>query len=236
MKISREIACWVVSFAAALPLAAQEEGGAGAPAPAVEQPAAPAGPAATPTPAASEIAPAVAAPEAAAPAAEPPVMRVVVFLPEQIDAVWFWYYYTDQRQHLVQTAVEQALLRNGVEIVDLGMAGGFDAPGSLAEVTDTRGALQKAAALGATHAIIGQASATMASQGVAYNVNVFRSQAEITARLVRVRDARVLAVESASGPGSGQAQRTAGQAALKEAGQQIARKLAAAIRIAAAAP
>lgn len=231
MKISRWIGCWVVSLAAALPLAAQEEGGAEAPAPAVEQPAAPAAPAAAQAPAAPATATAVAAPEAA-----PPVMRVVVFLPEQIDAVWFWYYYTDQRQHLVQTAVEQALLRNGVEIVDLGMAGGFDAPGSLAEVTDTRGALQKAAALGATHAIIGQATATMASQGVAYNVNVFRSQAEITARLVRVRDARVLAVESAGGPGSGQAQRTAGQAALKEAGQQIARKLAAAVRGAAASP
>ena len=61
------------------------------------------------------------APEAPAPAEKPasivltpppqkPAAKVVVFMPEKIDTAWFWYYYTEEQQSIVQSAIEKELI------------------------------------------------------------------------------------------------------------------------------
>jgi hypothetical protein len=102
--------------------------------------------------------------------------------------------------------------------------------GSIEEATSTEGARAIAADAGATYAIVGTATAVKASEGTAYGVNVVRSNAEITAKIIRVGDGKVIAVEDASAQKGGQAQRAAGQEALKDAGGQIARKITAAVK------
>ena len=42
--------------------------------------------------------------------------RFLVLLPERIDVEWFWYYYTDEAQHIVQSAVEKSLVRAGFDL------------------------------------------------------------------------------------------------------------------------
>ena len=185
-------------------------------APAVE----PAAPAAQPAPAA-EATP-------AAPAA--PAPKVVVFLPEQVDTEWFWYYYSDTAQHLVQTRIEQSLIRAGFEVVDLASIKKLESDGSIDRITSNAGARELARAAGATYAIVGKATAVKASQGDAYGVTVIRSNAEITARILRISDGKVVEATEASAQKGGQAARAAGQEALKAAGDQIARKLAAALK------
>lgn len=147
--------------------------------------------------------------------------RFVVILPEAIDREWYWILYTDERQGIVQGAVEKALIEAGFDIVDIGAAGAFEG-GSIEELTSSSGALQRAAKAGATHVITGRATASKTSSDVAYGVTVIRSSAEITARLIRVSDGKILSVESASALAGGQAQIAAGREALKQAGEKIA--------------
>ena len=190
--------------------------------------------------AAAPVAEAAPAVEPAAPAAQPapaaeatpaaPAPKVVVFLPEQVDTEWFWYYYSDTAQHLVQTRIEQALIRAGFEVVDLASIKKLESDGSIDRITSNAGARELARAAGATYAIVGKATAVKASHGAAYGVTVIRSNAEITARILRISDGKVVEATEASAQKCGQAARAAGQEALKAAGDQIARKLAAALK------
>lgn len=176
-----------------------------------------------------EPAPAVEAVAAASPVAAA-APKVVVFLPEQVDTEWFWYYYSDTAQHIVQSKIEKALVNAGLDVIDLASIKKLQDAGSLQSIQETATARSLAAEAGATYAIIGRATAVKASQGEAYGVTVVRSNAEITARILRVSDGKVLAVEEASEQKGGQAARAAGQEALKAAGDKIARKLAASLK------
>lgn len=162
---------------------------------------------------------------------ESPAPKIVVLIPERVDSEWFWSYYSDNSsQHIVQSAVEKSLINNGFEVVDLGSIQKLRNQGSIEEVTSNEGARQIATDAGATYAIVGTATAVKASEGTAYGVNVVRSSAEITVRIIRAGDGKVVAVEDASAQKGGQAQRAAGQEALKDAGSQIARKVTAAVK------
>jgi hypothetical protein len=165
------------------------------------------------------------------PAAEPAAApKIVVFLPEQLDDQWFWFFYSETSQHIVQSAVEKQLINAGFDVIDIGSIRGLEAAGSLDRITSVDGAKDLARQAGADYAIVGRATAVKSSQGSAYGVNVIRSNAEITAKIIRVADGKVIGVEDASAQKGGQAARAAGQEALKDAGNQIARKLAGALR------
>jgi hypothetical protein len=159
--------------------------------------------------------------EAAETAASP---TFVVFMPEQIDTEWFWYYYTETAQHIVQAAVEKELVRAGFNVIDISMVS-FEDDADLESLWKPGFALKKAKELNADFVVIGRATASRMSHNVAYGVNVYRSSAEITARLIRVEDGKVVAVEDASSDAGGQAQKPAAQAALKEAGKDIAKAI-----------
>ena len=167
------------------------------------------------------------------PAAEEPAApapKFVVFLPEQVDSEWFWYYYSDTAQHIVQSAVEKALINAGFDVIDIGTIKGLADRGSIEQIITPSEAARQAQANGATYAIVGQATAMKASSSVAYGVNVVRSQAEITVKIIRATDGKVLAVEDATAQTGGQSQRVAGQEALKEASKSLSKKIVAAVR------
>lgn len=150
----------------------------------------------------------------------------VVLLPERIDHAWYWLLYSDQSQHIVQSAIEKALVRAGLDVVDVG---GADLPpfgGDWQRMQSSAYAVTAGRKLGADYVITGQATAVKSSQSEAYGVTVVRAQAEITAKLIRVSDGRVIDVEDAGALEGGQSAQGAGQAALKKAGEQIAAKLA----------
>lgn len=165
------------------------------------------------------------APETVEPAEDTPVraLKIVVLLPEQVDRQWFWFHYTEEAQHIVQSAVEKALVDVGMEVIDVA---GLDTAGSINDIMSKDTAVQKAAEIGAEYAVLGTAIADKKSEGVAYGVTVVRASATITARIVRVADGRILAVEEAGAEEGGQALRAAGREALTKAGRDIARKLA----------
>ena len=167
---------------------------------------------------------------------EPVALKYVVFLPERVDLMWFWYYYTDIQQYFVQSAVEKALLSAGKELVDLSTCDAFQAGGTITQVTNPAEAIKKAASLGAVFAVIGQADAVKTSESVAYGVGVYRANANANARIIRVRDGKMLATEEATAQGGGQSVQGATQDALKNVGRIIAAKIAAAAARAEAAP
>ncbi|NCC52595.1 MAG: hypothetical protein EOM20_15445 [Spartobacteria bacterium] len=151
--------------------------------------------------------------------------RIMVILPEQIDTEWYWYYYTEVTQNIVQSAIEKALVRAGYDVIDVQALNLFGDQGDINRLWDRNYTVNKAREAQAAYVILGRATATKLSHDVAYGVNVFRSSAEITARLVRVSDGKILAVEDAGATAGGQAQKAAGQDALKDAAKTIARKL-----------
>ncbi len=174
---------------------------------------------------------------APAPAPETPAAaRYVVFMPERVDLMWSWYYYTDVQQYFVQSAVEKALIGAGIEVIDLSMCDAFQPGGTISEVINPAAATQKAAALGATCAVVGQADAVKSSENIAYGVTVVRANANASARILRVKDGKVLAIEEATATGSGQSVQSATQEALKNVGRAIAPRIAAAAARAEAAP
>jgi hypothetical protein len=211
----------------AAPEAVEPEAPISETAPTVE--AAPAAPEAVEQPVVEPAADPVSMPvEAAAPVAEPAPAKFVVFIPERVDTMWYWYYYTDIRQYFVQGAVEKALLRAGKEIVDLTTCDAFSDGGAITQVTNPAEAIKKAASLGATYAVIGQADAVKSSQNVAYGVIVIRANANATARILRVKDGKMLEMVDATAQAGGQSVEGATQEALKSVGQAIAAKIAAA--------
>jgi hypothetical protein len=176
----------------------------------------------------TEVAAPVEPDTAAAEAPKPPVFAVI--LPERIDHDWYWFLYTDTAQHIVQSAVEKSLIRAGVDVIDLTTATLPSFGNDWENLVSNAFALEAGRQLKADYVVTGQATAVRASQGVAYGVTVFRSQAEITARIVRVSDGRIIAIEDASFQEGGQSAQAAGQAALKKAGGQIGGKIARAAR------
>ncbi|MBU0678332.1 MAG: hypothetical protein KJ626_09455 [Verrucomicrobia bacterium] len=155
----------------------------------------------------------------------PAVPRILVILPEQVDVEWFWYHYTAQSQHIVQTAIEQELVRAGFDLVDVSAAEGAKAYGSIDALLNKDNAIKLAKELGAQYVIIGQASAVRASHDVAYGVNVYRSEAVASAKIIRVEDGKILDVVEIDADAGGQSQRTAGRDALKDAGKSLAKEV-----------
>jgi hypothetical protein len=175
------------------------------------------------------LAPLASAQETAPPdsaAAAPPSPRILVLVPERIEDRWFWFYYTDEAHHVAQNAIEKALLEAGMPLVDLSAVDAFTGSGTVQQLSSADFAVEKAKEMYATHVITGLATADKASESAAYGVNVVRVSAEITAKLIRVRDGKVLAVEDAGAQEGGQAVVAVARQALKKAGEAIGSKLA----------
>lgn len=152
--------------------------------------------------------------------------KFVVIIPERIEQFWYWYYYTDVAQYLVQSEVEKALIRNNVEIIDLTLVDVFQRRVSFSEFLTPQFARSKAKELGASFLITGKAIATEISYNVAYGINVYRSSADITAKVIRVSDGKVMAVVNAEAKAGSESSLSASRDALKEAGKEIGLKLA----------
>lgn len=176
-------------------------------------------------PATPEDASAMVATDEAVMTETPQAPTFVVFVPEQIDQAWYWYYFTEEQQGIVQAEIEKTLIRSGYDVIDLAVADIFSDAGRIEDVLSPRDALLKAKALNATYALIGKGSAVMQSAGRAYNVTVVRSSASVTVKLYRVSDGKVLAIEQVDAVEGGQAQKDAAQKALKTAGARIAKLL-----------
>ncbi len=153
-----------------------------------------------------------------------PVFAVI--LPERIDHAWYWILYTDTAQHIVQSAIEKALVRAGVEVIDLNTASLPSVGNDMQQLMSMAFALDAGRQVKADYVITGQATAIKASEGQAYGVNVFRSQVDIVAKIVRVSDGKIMDIEDASVQEGGQSTQGAGQAGLKKAGTQVASKIA----------
>jgi len=150
---------------------------------------------------------------------------ILVIVPERVEVEWYWYFYTDESQHIVQSEIEKRLVRDGHTLLEIGGEEMLGTDLTLENIMKRETALDVARRLGATHLIHGQATASPASQSVAYGVNVFRSNAEMQVRVVQVADGKILAIEDASATGGAEAQKAAGRAALKDAGKKLAKKV-----------
>jgi hypothetical protein len=176
---------------------------------------------------------AIASPEPAsteAPAATAPAPKFVIFLPEQIDTMWYWYYLTDESQAIAQSAVEKALLSKEIDVIDLAMAQAYQSGGTIEDVTNPAQALKKAMELGAQYAVIGQAQAVHNSPTVAYGVTVFRGTATARAKIIRVSDGKVMASVESEGQGGGQGAQMAAQEALKDCAEKLGKRVALAVK------
>ncbi|MFH0952773.1 MAG: hypothetical protein V1873_00420 [Verrucomicrobiota bacterium] len=161
-----------------------------------------------------------------APAKEGP--KIAVILPERIDHTWFWFYYTEESMPVVQAAIEKALVNAGHNVIDISSASAFRDAVGIEQITAADTAVKKAAEMGAVYLIVGRATADNAGESTAYGLNVVRYSARVTAKIVRVSDAKVLAVEEALASTGGQGESAAGREALRQAGELIAGKLVAA--------
>ena len=151
---------------------------------------------------------------------------VLVMLPERIDVDWFWYHYTRESQHLVQSAVEQALLRAGFDVLDIAAyEPPTDESQSLEGFVEPKSALAVARAMGATWLVLGTGEANLASQNEAYGLNVARSTADITAKILDVATGKVVAVEDVSETAGSESQKTSSRQALKAGGKKLGHKL-----------
>ena len=165
---------------------------------------------------------------------EPTEPRFLVIIPEQIDTEWFWYYYTEVSQNIVQAAVENALVKKGLDVVDLATVSMFSNPGSVEGVLNKNEALNAAKASGATHLVLGKAGAVMQGRSIAYGMEVIRSKATASVKLIRVSDGKVLDILDAAAEEGGQVQKATGQAALETAAKDLGKKVARAAEKAAA--
>ena len=173
-----------------------------------------------------------AAPPAAAPAEKPapkPAPKFLVILPEEVDGIWYWSYFTTESEHIVQSAVEKGLVEAGLDVIDLSTLK-MKSDGSLDALMNTSSAAEKAKEAGAAYVIVGKATAVNGGTSVAYGVPVARASATLTAKIVRVSDGKVLAVKDADATDGGQSIRVAGQSALKKAGSDLADALVSAAK------
>lgn len=151
---------------------------------------------------------------------------VLVILPERIDVDWFWYHYTRESQHLVQSAVEKALLRGEFEVLDIAA---YEPPEgeshSLENFVKPQSALAVARSMGATWLVLGMGEANLASHNQAYGINVMRATADVSARVLDVESGKVVAVKEVSETAGSESQKTSSRQALKAAGRKLGRQL-----------
>ena len=155
--------------------------------------------------------------------------KFIIILPEQVDNVWYWTAYTTEQQHIVQSAVEKAFVDAELDVIDVSTLK-LKAEGALDALMNTTTATDKAREAGATYLITGKATAVAGGSTVAYGVPVTRSVASISAKIVRVKDGKVLAIKSAEANDGGQSSAAAGQAALKKAAGDFADELVSAAK------
>jgi len=148
-------------------------------------------------------------------------------MPERVDVEWFWYHYGVGDDMVVQRAVEKALLRKNFDVVDATSSDAFPSGLTIDRMLQKQKALEIARTLGASHLVLGKAIAVRESSSTAYGVNVHRSNVEITARLLRVADGKLLEVMDVNVTEGDQSQRTAARNALKAGGKKISRTIAA---------
>lgn len=168
-------------------------------------------------------------PAESAPAAEPeapaPAAKFAVIMPERIDHDWYWILYSDTSQHLVQSAIEKSLIRAGAEVIDLSSVELPSFGNDWMRLASRDYAVKVGRQIGVDYIITGQATSVKASEGNAYGVTVYRSQAEISAKIVRVSDGKIIEVFDESGLEGGQSAQAAGQTALKKLGGKIGGKI-----------
>jgi hypothetical protein len=150
---------------------------------------------------------------------------IVVMVPEQIEVEWYWYFYTDVAQHIVQSAIEKRLIDAGHTVLEITDAATLGGGLTIERILKRSTALEAARRLGATYLVHGRATAAPGSRSTAYGVNVFRSTADISAKVIRVADGKVLAVEEESHTAGAEAQKAAGRKALREGGRVLAKKI-----------
>jgi len=151
-------------------------------------------------------------------------------MPEKINTVWSWYYFTENQDHVVQTIVEKAMFDMGYDVIDLATVTLFQEPGTIEQVLDPRTAVQLAQQLGAEYVIVGHATAMQATDAQPRpggRLDRIRSEATAVARVIRVSDGKVVAIEEAQSTGSAQTRQNLADGALREAAQRLSAKLAA---------
>lgn len=151
-----------------------------------------------------------------------PSPKIAVIAPEQIEGEWFWFSWGGGQQHILQSAIEKSLVRGGFEVIDVAS---LNAGRSIEELISAQSAASRGKKLGADYVIAGKATAGRSSESTAYNVKVARASAEITLRLVRVSDGKILAVEDATAEAGGQSVRAASTKALRSAAAESSRKI-----------
>ncbi len=161
----------------------------------------------------------------AAAAQEATAPKIMVLLPERIDVEWYWYFYTVETQHRVQTEVEKALLKAGYELVDLEAGNGLPEDTDIEHLLRTKPALETARTLNADMLVLGKGEAISASRSTAYGLNVYRSTADITAKILNVEDGKVVTVQDVTETQGAESQRAAAHKALREGGRKLGQKL-----------
>ncbi|MDF3131158.1 hypothetical protein P0Y35_18255 [Kiritimatiellaeota bacterium B1221] len=153
----------------------------------------------------------------------------VVVLPEKIGEETYLGVGGDQTQHLVQSEIEKALIRKKLEVKDVaGLEPQVEGGLSWQTLTVKEGALVVARAAEADYLVYGQATAVKGGSGQAYGVKAVRARADVTARLVRVSDGKILDIFESDATEGNQAFGIAAKDALKVAGKSIAKDVAAA--------
>jgi len=146
----------------------------------------------------------------------------VVVLPEKVGEDTYLPTGTENIQHIVQAQIEKALIRKGLDVEDVeGLEPTVEGGLSWQTLTVKEGALTIARAVEADYLIYGQATAARAGTGSAYGVTSVRARADVTARLVRVSDGKILDVFEQDATEGNQAFGIAAKDALKSAGKSI---------------
>src|SRR5690606_13457391 len=114
-----------------------------------------------------------------------PAKIYVVVLPEKIGEETYLGVGNDNTPHLVQSEIEKALIRKGLEVQDVaGLEPKVEGGLNWQTLTVKEGALTVAKAAKADYLIYGQATAVKAGTGQAYGVTAVRARADVTARWV----------------------------------------------------
>ena len=152
-----------------------------------------------------------------------------VIMPESIDGRWFWYS-TPLKQHIVQAQIEKSLLRAGHKVINVrdneSLQGLFDGRTFAKQQTIN----EQAKAAGVTHIISGAATASGTDRTTSYGVPVYRSRANLSARITETATGAILAVETTEATEGGQGYLDAGKLALKSGAKNMGDALLKAIR------
>jgi hypothetical protein len=142
-----------------------------------------------------------------------------------VDVEWYWYHYGAGDDMIVQRNVEQALMNEGYEVVEASSTDAFPSRLTIDRMLQKNKPLDIAAALKADYLVPVKAIAVHASAGQAYGVKVHGSNVEITARLIRVADGKLLEVVDENVTEGDQSQRTTARNALKAGSKKLSRQL-----------